>query len=97
MGMARFEINEHGEPQVVLSERNLLTLLSKLYTPHSQAQFMSGDVPEGSPPIRIKAERDGLHYASPTRDGAAAGQMHPVTEKILERIQEVIAEEELAI
>lgn len=43
--------HQPGEKQpildIALSERNLIVLLSKLYTPGSQCTFLNGDVPEG--------------------------------------------------
>jgi hypothetical protein len=75
--------------EVALSERNLLVLLSKLYTPGSTRTVMSGDVPGGFAFARICAEDDEEHYASPTREGAPAGEMHPVAEAVLDEIRAI--------
>ena len=85
--MARVEIHQEDPDErllvVALSERNLATLLSKLYTPGSTCSIVVGDLPPGFTEMVLTAEPDGVHYASPTRQGAEAGEMHPVTEAIL--------------
>jgi len=90
------EIDRAGDLQLVLSERNLLSLLSKLYTEGSAATIVCGDVPPGYAPITISAEKNDIHYSSATREGEPAGEMHPVTEKILERLR-YLGEEGLKI
>ena len=54
---------------IALSERNLIILLSKLYTPGSACSFMNTDVPHGFSYATFRAEPDELHYMSPTRGG----------------------------
>jgi len=75
---------------VVISERNLLTLLSKLYTPGTRREFLSGDVPPGVAFARIRAESDQQHYNSPSRRGVGPGPMHPVTEHVLRAIHDAL-------
>ena len=59
---------------IALSERNLLVLLTKLYTPGSACTIQSGDVPDEFGYAQIRVEPDEYHYEFPTRDGAAAGR-----------------------
>lgn len=59
---------------LVLSERNLLALLSKLYTDGSSCEL------EG--PIKVRAENDAQHYGR-----RSPGALHPSTERILKIIQ----------
>jgi hypothetical protein len=77
---------------IALSERNLLTLLSQLYTPGSACAFFNRDVPDGFVHACLRAEPDEYHYSSPTREGAPAGPMHPLTERVLVAIRAAIAE-----
>jgi len=65
---------------LVLSEKNLLTLLTKLYTGGSECMIGG---PAGCP-MRAKAEPDEVHYAK----RLPAGKMHPVTERILAAVRE---------
>lgn len=67
---------------IALSERNLLVLLTKLYTPGSACTIQSGDVPDEFGYAQIRVEPDEYHYQFPTRDGAAAGPMHPFSEAV---------------
>jgi hypothetical protein len=90
--MARIEITDNGVLDIVLSERNLLSLLSKLYTPGSACELHGGDVPDGFRFVRLRGQIDEVHYVSPTRLGAPAGEMHPVTETILNAIKEALDE-----
>jgi hypothetical protein len=94
--MARVELqrglNGHPVLVVALSERNLLTLLSKLYTPGSLCEVWNGDVPSAFAFVRLRAEPDDVHYSSPTRLGAPPGPMHPVTEKVLLAIHAALAD-----
>lgn len=84
---------------IVISERNLLTLLTKLYTPGSACEIGNGDVPEGFRKAWLKAEKDDVHYASATRQSSqgVAGQMHPVTEKVLAAVKKIIEDEGYSI
>lgn len=74
----------HGSTRIVLSRRNLETLLAKLdgNPPDSQCQI-------GAPRIYgewwVKAEENDVHYANKTRGDAAglAGRMHPDTEAVI--------------
>lgn len=79
---------------IALSERNLLTLLSKLYTPGSACSFLSGDIPDelGFAHPCLRAEPDEYHYGSPPRGGAPAGSMHPLTERVLIAVRAAVAE-----
>jgi hypothetical protein len=67
---------------IALSERNLLILLTKLYTPGSACTIRSGDVPDEFAYAQIRVEPDEYHYQFPTREGAAAGVMHPFSEAV---------------
>jgi hypothetical protein len=67
---------------IALSERNLITLLSKLYTPGSACAIEVGDIPGGFATALVRAEPDELHYAWPTREGAPPGAMHPLAEAV---------------
>jgi hypothetical protein len=88
-------LDDQGLPvlDVVLSERNLLVLWSKLYTPGSRCEFHNNDCPSDVAYVRLRAEKDDEHYASPTRLGAQgwAGAMHPVTEAIVAVARQAIA------
>ena len=83
-----------GEEQpvldIALSERNLIVLLSKLYTPGSKCSFLNGDVPEGFAHACFRVEPDEFHYAFPTRDGGPAGPMHPLAEAVLVAVRQAI-------
>lgn len=72
---------DHDGPQstLVLSERNLLALLSKLYTEDSACQLEGGL----ACPMSVRAEPDVVHYAHAGREGEPPGPMHPVTEQII--------------
>lgn len=75
--------------EIKLSERNLLSLLSKLHTPGSACTLESNDLwygdVEGYGSFRVIAESDGVHY-----DGREfpPGAMHPHTEEILKFIKD---------
>jgi hypothetical protein len=77
---------------VAISERNLLSLLSKLYTRGSSCAIDSYDVPEEFARVRLRVEPDEFHYASPTREGAPPGPMHPLTECVLVAVRVATAE-----
>jgi hypothetical protein len=79
--------------EVALSERNLIVLLSKLYTPGSQRTIHVGDKPAGLGGVILCAETDDEHYASPTRRGAPAGPMHPISELVTAVVKRVLTEE----
>ena len=68
-------IIEGGHPVVVLSRRNLLSLLAKLdgHPPMSTCTLIGGDE---APDIRVRAQEDDIHYAK-----RPAGPMHPDTEE----------------
>jgi hypothetical protein len=68
--------------KVVLSERNLLTLLTKLYTPGSACEIKGGEDALG---LSVHAEPDTVHYGG--RE-VPAGRMHPGTERVLRAIQD---------
>lgn len=64
-----------------ISETNLLSLLSKLYTPGSACTL---EDPSGS--IRVIAEKDIEHYGERLR-----GVMHPITEIRIKELQEFLS------
>lgn len=68
---------------VILSERNLLALLTKLYTRDSACEIVGG---EDCPGVSVKAERDEQHYGD---RAFGPGPMHPTTERVLREIREV--------
>ena len=95
--MARVQINHATRAagavlEVTLSERNLIVLLSKLYTPGSACTIGVGDVPDEFDTAWLRAEPDELHYAFPTREGTPAGPMHPLAEAVLIAVRQAIAE-----
>lgn len=65
--------------EVVLSRRNVLSLLAKLdgYPAGSAATLISSD---DQPTVIVHAEEDKLHYA---KMGRAPGPMHPTTEQAI--------------
>lgn len=77
---------------VVLSERNLWTLIAKLYTPNSRCTFLNNDCPPEISFVRFRAEPNEVHYDSPSRGLAQgyAGAMDPITEEIMLRIRPAI-------
>lgn len=77
---------------IALSERNLIILLSKLYTPGSKCSFLSGDVPEGFAHACFRVESDQHHYSSPTREGTPAGPMHPLAELVHAAVKQVLSD-----
>lgn len=82
---------EGGYPNatLILSERNVLTLLTKLYTPGSACEI-AGDPIDA--PINVRVETDAKHYADrPT----PPGPMHPTTERILQAVREVTVGEQI--
>jgi len=74
-----------------------MALLSKLYTPGSAATIMFGDVPEGCLPVRLSAEPDDVHYSTERRLEVPPGPMHPVTERIIHAIHQVVEQDNLVI
>lgn len=75
-----------------LSERNLVVLLSKLYTPGSACSLNSGDVPDLFEHAVFRAEPDELHYVSPTRDGAGPVPMHPLAELVWVTVRHTVTQ-----
>lgn len=68
--------------EVVLSRRNIMALLAKLNGyPRTSACALRG--PVFYPETIVRAEEDEVHYAHESRQGAAAGPMHPDTESQL--------------
>lgn len=67
----------HRGLRIVLSERNLRALLSKLTMPDS-ARTISKTADDDSLAIYVSAEPDDQHY-----QGRLPGPMHPETEKAL--------------
>lgn len=86
---------------IVLSERNLLTMLTKLYTPASNRMIVNGDVGDALRDKGIlygclKVEPDDVHYASETRrsNQGTPGEMHADTERVLALIKDALMGEQ---
>jgi len=77
--------------EVVLSERNLLSLFSKLFIEDSARTLYNGDVPDGYV-LKLVAEDDDTHYESPTRMGARAGFIHPDTQNLVNALYATVEE-----
>jgi hypothetical protein len=96
--MARVDIvfDEHGQPvlDVVLSSKNLVVLLSKLWTPGSLCRIENGRVPAGFAGVRISGESDEVHYNAPGRGGVGPGEMHPIAEAVLAAVRTTLAARE---
>lgn len=75
-------MTEDGEVRVILSRRNLLSLLHKLTWPGS-ARTLWCDVPEYDKTLVLRVEDDEQHYGHPSRQGQRAGKIHPDTETYL--------------
>lgn len=60
--------------EVVLSEKNLLALLTKIKTDWSACTIVKGE--DNGQHLIVRGERDEVHYAA-----RPAGVMHPVTEQ----------------
>ena len=75
---------------IALSERDLITLLTLLYTPGHSGSFINRDVPPEFAYSRIRAEPDALHYAYPTREGAGPAEMNPLVEAVHRTIHKVV-------
>lgn len=93
--MARADIhNREGRLifEAVLSERNLLALLTKLHTTGSACTIYNNDVfVEGVDSnlyeLKLIAETDDVHYG---RRLDPPGEMHPMTEQFIAGLQEYI-------
>jgi hypothetical protein len=79
---------------IALSERNLLVLLAKLYTPGSACTVTSGDVPDDVGYARIRVEPDEYHYQVPTREGAPPGAMHPLSEAVATVVKAILEDDD---
>lgn len=82
--------------RVVLSERNLLSMLAKLYQPGSACEIGNNvtDINDEQHPeivCWLESEADDKHYSAEDRDGA--GPMHPDTERFVRKLREVLEEE----
>lgn len=80
----RTERLDNGDLLLVVSRRNLLSLLAKLdgHPPGSMCTIGSPRDSD-SPPVWLKAEEDDVHYSHPSREGAPPGPMHSDTEAML--------------
>lgn len=73
---------ETGKLTVVLSKRNLLSLLHKVdqdWSAKAIDWFPPPGMEDGVHAL-VMAEPDDVHYADPERGGVGAGFMHPDTE-----------------
>lgn len=73
---------------LVVSERNLLALLTKLHTPGSACEIVGGE----DCLMSIKAEPDEVHYGS---RGYGPGPMHPTSEHIMRAVREATKDESI--
>jgi hypothetical protein len=82
----RIEENATDSVTIVLSRRNLLTLLAKL-DGHPPGSACSIAAPMGYGEWEVIAEEDGPHYDHPNRMSVVGdsrpGPMHPATERAL--------------
>ena len=79
----------HNQIVVVLSQRNLLSLLHKLEMPGSARTLVCGDnrindEPVHAPILVVQVEADVEHYGARLEP---AGPMHPATESFVERVR----------
>ena len=74
---------------LVLSERNLLTLLTKLYTEGSACEIGGGE----DCPMSVRAEPDEVHYG---QREYGPGPMHPTTERIMAAVKEATQNESIS-
>ena len=72
-----------GIPVLVLSRRNLLSLLQKLDMPDSTRTLAEQDNK-----FLVIAEDDDAHYAHESREGAPPGKVHPLTEAYIKVVSE---------
>lgn len=86
----RITTYESGFPltaKVTLSERNLLVLLSKLYTDGSACTLVNNDVLEDGEQaggyFAVSAQKDDVHYI----DRPPPGEMHPLAEAVVRKLQ----------
>ena len=75
---------------LVLSEKNLLSLLTKLYTKGSRCEIRGGE----DCPMSVRAETDDKHYGSREY---GPGPMHPVTEKLIDLVRKSMRENKIGI
>jgi hypothetical protein len=76
--------------EVVLSVRNTVALLTKVFTPGSACSLLVPDVPPVYAEAVVRIEPDEIHYASDVRRGAPPGALHPFTEQVLRLVQEAV-------
>lgn len=67
-------MRKENDGTIVLSRRNLRTLLNKIDDPESSKTIEGGDDALG---VRIVAECDSDHYNHPDRLSRTAGPVHP--------------------
>jgi len=84
----------HEQPilDTALFGRNLIILLSKLYTPGSQCSFLNGDVPEAFAYACFRSEPDDLHYACPTRRLRTARARAPIAELVHATVKQMLGD-----
>lgn len=77
----RLERNDEGTVVVVLSRRNLQSLLAKLdgFPPNSACTLTY--TTKDTQLLVVQAEADEVHYMNPERDSIQPGKMHPETEE----------------
>lgn len=83
MRIEEVEVGGHRDVTVVLSRRNLLSMLHKLDFPGSaRTIFSEGAGIDGT--LILKAEDDDEHYNHPNREAKGyVGPMHPDTEAFI--------------
>lgn len=83
--------------EVRLSERNLLSFLSKLYeedsarTMYNTVVYVDGKLSD-TMVLKLVAEKDEEHYKDPDRQGSPAGQVTPSTDSLIGKVREVLKE-----
>lgn len=82
-----------GTLDVALSERDLVSLLTLLYTPGAPKSLVTRNAPAEFAHCRIVAEFDQQHYAHSCREGAQPASVNPMDSVIERTIDEVLQEQ----
>lgn len=79
---------------IALSERDLVSLLTLLYTPGASKSLVTRNAPVEFAHCRIVAEFDQQHYSHPSRDGAQPASVNPM-DSVIERTIDRALQEQL--